>query len=287
MQDFVELPILRELLHLDCAPKIRRWSHVHGGGENVSLYGAGRCNLHVLGRDDVTSHLPEDHHGPSVDSTFHTTVGAHDNAAPFENHRAGDGALDAQIHLADQVATDLNRSADDEGFLDANLGVGSQACHHYIMLGRNFFLAMTIPPTSKKAAEENSSRYNTVSSRTGGRQMRFLLFIPIVLSFVVLAAHFLRAGSMVSVVCVIGFLAVLPFRQPWVARVAQVILVLGALEWVRTLVMLAMDRRELGEPYLRMAVILGVVAAVTLGSALLFQTRTLRKRYGLGGDRTQ
>ncbi len=116
--------------------------------------------------------------------------------------------------------------------------------------------------------------------------MRFLLFIPIVLSFIVLAAHFLRAGSMVGVVCVIGFLAVLPFGRPWVARVAQAILVLGVLEWVRTLVVLAMSRQELGEPYLRMAVILGVVAAVTLGSALLFQTRTLRERYGLGGDRT-
>ncbi len=116
--------------------------------------------------------------------------------------------------------------------------------------------------------------------------MRFLLFIPIVLSFLVLAAHFLRAGSMVGVVCVIGFLAVLPFGRPWVARVAQVILVLGALEWVRTLAVLAMERRELEEPYLRMAVILGVVAAVTLGAALLFQTRTLRKLYGFDGDRT-
>ena len=64
----------------------------------------------------------------------------------------------------------------------------------------------------------------------------------------------------------------------------QVVLTLGALEWMRTLVTLAMQRSEQGEPLLRMTLILGVVAAVTLVSALLFETPKLRRLYGSGSD---
>jgi len=66
----------------------------------------------------------------------------------------------------------------------------------------------------------------------------------------------------------------------------QVVLTLGALEWIRTLVVLAMRRSEQGEPFLRMVLILGVVVAVTLGSALLFETRRMRRIYGTRADST-
>jgi hypothetical protein len=108
-------------------------------------------------------------------------------------------------------------------------------------------------------------------------------FIPIVLSLLVLAAHFLRGGGLLFVIVVLGLLALLPLQRPWVARSVQVVLLLGALEWTRTLVTLAMRRVAEGEPYLRMVLILGVVLAVTVGSAALFESAPLRKRYGLGG----
>jgi hypothetical protein len=114
--------------------------------------------------------------------------------------------------------------------------------------------------------------------------MRVLLFIPVVLSIIVLGAHFLRGGSMLVVLGVLTLLALLPFRRPWVARVVQLVLILGALEWVRTLVMLTMRRSARGEPFLRMAVILGAVAAVTLGSGLLLESEAFRRFYGSGRD---
>ena len=61
----------------------------------------------------------------------------------------------------------------------------------------------------------------------------------------------------------------------------QVVLGLGALEWAYTAWELVQVRDALGQPFLRMLVILGTVAAVTLVSALLFQTATLRKFYRL------
>ncbi len=57
-------------------------------------------------------------------------------------------------------------------------------------------------------------------------------------------------------------------RRTWAVRTLQTTLGLGALEWIWTLVTLTSARLEAGEPFLRMVLILGVVAAVALLSAL-------------------
>ena len=110
---------------------------------------------------------------------------------------------------------------------------------------------------------------------------KVLLFIPIVLSLLILGAHFLRFGNNVGIAGVLVLSAMLFIRQWWVARLMQVVLVLGALEWAYTIWELVMLRSAHGLPYVRMVVILGTVAAVTLCSALLFQTATLKKVYRL------
>ena len=110
---------------------------------------------------------------------------------------------------------------------------------------------------------------------------RALLHIPIVVSLAVLGAHFLRYGYAIGVIGSLVLIALLFLRQPWVARLVQVALVLGALEWVRTLFSLVQVRAAMGEPATRMVIILGSVALVTLVSALLFQTRPLKTVYRL------
>ena len=109
------------------------------------------------------------------------------------------------------------------------------------------------------------------------------LYLPVVLSLVVLGAHFMRYGNSMGVVGALLLIALLIVRQPWVARLMQVVLVLGALEWVRTLYELAQVRAALGQPFTRMMIILGIVAAVTFCSALLFQSPVLKKIYRLDG----
>jgi len=108
-----------------------------------------------------------------------------------------------------------------------------------------------------------------------------LLLLPVVLSLAVLGAHFLRYGSSIGVLAALLFIALLFLRRPWVARVMQVVLVLGTLEWLRTMYELGHMRALQGQPYGRMLVILGIVAVVTLCSALLFQSKTLKTMYGL------
>ena len=108
-----------------------------------------------------------------------------------------------------------------------------------------------------------------------------LYFALIVLRIVVLGAHFLRDGNMPFVAACLILVGLLPLRRAAVARLIQAALVLGALEWLWTLYGLIDVRIALGQPYARMAVILIVVAAITFGAALLFQTPTLRRIYRL------
>ncbi len=107
------------------------------------------------------------------------------------------------------------------------------------------------------------------------------LYIPIVLSLVVLGAHFMRYGNFIGVAAVVVLLGLLFVRRPFVARVLQLALIVGAAEWGYTLYRLAKFRAAMELPSTRMVLILGAVAAVTFFSALLFETAILRKTYGL------
>ena len=109
--------------------------------------------------------------------------------------------------------------------------------------------------------------------------MNFARLLPVLISFLLLAAHFVRAGQDLVVLALFLLLLCLFVQKVWVPKLIQLILLLGALEWVLTIVSVAQVRIELGMPWARMAVILGVVALFTLLSGLVFQSKALRKRY--------
>jgi len=109
--------------------------------------------------------------------------------------------------------------------------------------------------------------------------MMFVRLFPVVLSAVLLAAHFLRYGALLLALAVLLLPLLLLERRPWVPRLMQVLLLVGALVWVRTGVALARERMARGEPWTRMAVILVAVALVTGLSALVFRLPAVRTRY--------
>lgn len=111
--------------------------------------------------------------------------------------------------------------------------------------------------------------------------MTVLLHVPIVLSLVVVGAHFLRYDNVIGVAVSLLLIGLLFIRQAWVARLVQVALILAAAEWLRTLYALAQVRAALGQPATRMILILGCVAVVTFCSAFLFQSKALKKTYRL------
>ncbi|MHB1313140.1 MAG: hypothetical protein ACYC3L_14080 [Gemmatimonadaceae bacterium] len=106
-----------------------------------------------------------------------------------------------------------------------------------------------------------------------------LQLTPVVLSLLVLGAHFLRPGNFIMVAVVVIVLGLLAVPRRWAARTVQAALLLAAVEWVRTLVVLYAERVQLGQPALRMCVILGSVALVTALSAAVFRTARLRAWY--------
>ncbi len=98
-------------------------------------------------------------------------------------------------------------------------------------------------------------------------EARLVRAIPTILSAVLLAAHFLRDGQIVVIVlCLLLPLLLIP-RKLALLRLLQGLLVIGALEWLRTLWTMVQVRQAMDEPWTRLALILGVVAAFTLATA--------------------
>ena len=109
-----------------------------------------------------------------------------------------------------------------------------------------------------------------------------LQLLPVVLSLIVLGAHFMRAGSVVMVAMVLFVLGFLGVRRLWAARTVQVALLLGVVEWVRTLARLVAWRAQDGQPVLRLVLILASVALFTGLSTLMFHAARLRRWYEPG-----
>ncbi len=111
---------------------------------------------------------------------------------------------------------------------------------------------------------------------------QLLTGIVAALALWLLAAHLFRAEAIVlAVVTVLApLLLLIPSRA---ARlVVQVMLALGAVEWLRTLAMLAASRIFMQQPWLRMTFILFAVAVFTAVAALLLGRRTARSTCSAG-----
>jgi len=111
--------------------------------------------------------------------------------------------------------------------------------------------------------------------------MNLLRMLPVILSMLMLGAHFYRAGHLLLACGALLALGLLFIRRPLAVRLMQGLLVAGAVEWLATAGRLVMFRQAEGLPWLRLALILGLVALCTLLSALVFRTNGLRARYHL------
>lgn len=111
--------------------------------------------------------------------------------------------------------------------------------------------------------------------------MRLLRLLPVMLTFLLLATHFYRAGHLPLVAVCLAAPLLLLLRKPWVPRLFQVLLVFGSLVWLRSLYTFAAMRIAFEQPWARLAVILGAVAVFTALSGLVFRSRVLRSWFGV------
>ena len=107
----------------------------------------------------------------------------------------------------------------------------------------------------------------------------FLKILPITLCFLLLAAHFGRANLLILQIISI----LIPFLLFWKTKITAIIiqacLMLAGIEWIRTTVYYARIRIENGEPWLRLAIILGSVVVLNFATVLIFRTKSMKARY--------
>lgn len=111
-----------------------------------------------------------------------------------------------------------------------------------------------------------------------------LPLLPI-LSGLLLAAHFFRAGTLGLAMAWAVFPLLLLHRGAWIRPVMQAALTLGMLIWIQTMTDLVFFRQAFGLPWLRTALILGGVALFTGLGVLGFEHPAMRARYSRSRDK--
>lgn len=107
----------------------------------------------------------------------------------------------------------------------------------------------------------------------------WLRAVPALLSAVILGAHFLRQGSLTAaLICLALPLAALILGRNWALPATRLLLWTGALLWIFNGFRMAQDRMGRGEPWQRMALILGAVALWTAFSARLLAGKIIEER---------
>lgn len=104
--------------------------------------------------------------------------------------------------------------------------------------------------------------------------MKVLRLLPVIFSMLLLGAHFYRAGHLLLAGGALLSLGLLCIRKPQAIWLMQGLLVAGSVEWLFTAIRLVADRQTQGLPWLRLAIILGVVALCTLLSTLPLRATT-------------
>ena len=110
----------------------------------------------------------------------------------------------------------------------------------------------------------------------------FFQLLPVIVSFLLIGAHYLRSGNHVMVALSLVLPAGLFIRHPLPARLVQLALFLSAVEWGRTAFILVSVRSEAGLDWNRLVIILGTVVFFTFASIFLFFLKPLKDRYRLG-----
>ena len=111
--------------------------------------------------------------------------------------------------------------------------------------------------------------------------MSLVRLFPVFFSFLLIAAHFQRAGlSILAVACLLAP-GLLYFTRLWSIRILQTLMFLASLEWIRTLIYLVQLRQGADMPWMRLAIVIGAVALFTAASTLVFRHRSIKRKYNL------
>ncbi len=103
--------------------------------------------------------------------------------------------------------------------------------------------------------------------------------IPLIVSSILLGAHFLRDGNLILAAACVLIPLLLLIKKPWSLLATQGLMYVGVVIWLYTAYTMIQVRQFLGQDWSRLAIILGTVALFTLFSGLQLNSAVVKKRY--------
>ena len=109
----------------------------------------------------------------------------------------------------------------------------------------------------------------------------FWTISPIIICSLIMAAHLGRANMFILQILSLLIPFLLIWKSKISARAIQLFLLVFGLEWIRTLLHYANLRIDNGEEYIRLVLILGVIAIINFATILVFRTKNMKEIYNL------
>ena len=129
-------------------------------------------------------------------------------------------------------------------------------------------------------------RYNILKSififaKLNKTTLKMIIFrlLPVILSFILLAAHFSRAEQTILLIISLLIPTLLLIKKRIIIRIIQAVLLIAGAEWIRTMLNYIEIRKSMGDDWTRLAIILSVVAIYTAASGLFLQNQKILFRY--------
>lgn len=109
--------------------------------------------------------------------------------------------------------------------------------------------------------------------------MILIRLFPVILSFLILAAHFSRINQSLLGLFALAFPFLLLIKKAWIPKLVQITLLLGSFEWIRSMYFYIEAYEQTGKSWTRLALIIGGVALFTALSALVFKIKSVKNKY--------
>ena len=112
--------------------------------------------------------------------------------------------------------------------------------------------------------------------------MIVLRLLPVIFADLILAAHYSRAGH--DWLAIIILLLPLTFfiRKAFILRAWQLIMVFSILIWIQVIVDIVMIRMDMGAPWTRLVIILGLVVLLSGFCVWWLENKKIKTFFGAG-----
>lgn len=103
--------------------------------------------------------------------------------------------------------------------------------------------------------------------------------IMIIIASLILGAHFMKASNYLLTLVYIIAPFILLIKERWSLIALQALMYIGGGVWISTIIVIAQERILYGQPWSRMALILGAIALFTILAGLLLNSPKVKEKY--------